>query len=138
MSKLSSFLEMQKKVLITQVDAGVKGVTTTKLDKIKDDFVSRIKVISRQNRVFLWINVGMVVLVFLASVWLVYHFIDAPKNISIIFGASGVTIGGMIYYMTYLWRQVVGIELTIAMVDQLDSAELPKIIDSLLSTIKKK
>jgi hypothetical protein len=138
MSKLTSFLEMQQKALIIAVDAGSKGVVASNLAEMKDDFVSKIKFISRQNRVFLWINVGMVLFVFLASVWLVYHFIDNPKNLSIIFGASGVTIGGMVYYMTYLWRQVVGIEMTIALVDHLKPADLPKIIESLLSTIKKK
>ena len=129
---------MQQKALIIAVDAGSKGVVASNLAEMKDDFVSKIKFISRQNRVFLWINVGMVLFVFLASVWLVYHFIDNPKNLSIIFGASGVTIGGMVYYMTYLWRQVVGIEMTIALVDHLKPADLPKIIESLLSTIKKK
>jgi hypothetical protein len=43
--------------------------------------------------------------VFVGSIWLVYHFIDKPRNLAIIFGASGVTIAGMVYYMTDLWRQ---------------------------------
>ena len=102
---------------------------------LQNEFKERLSLVSGRNRIFLWINVVMLLVVFLGSVFLVYHFIvtDDLKKLALIFSISGVSISGMIYYMTHLWKQIVGIDLAIALANKLDPSALPAIINSLLS-----
>jgi hypothetical protein len=132
MSQLKKILIDYQNGLRNTVTAGGE---TESAPMAKADFILQLKLISGRNRVFLWINIGMLLVVFLGSILLIYHFINDLDALPKIFGASGLSISGMIFYMTHLWRQIVAIDMTIALADRLDSKTLPAIIKSLLSII---
>ncbi|MDN3583962.1 hypothetical protein [Mucilaginibacter flavus] len=98
-------------------------------------FKAPLQAVSERNRVFLWINVSMLLVVFGLSIFLVYHFLDNAKALAAVFGGMGISLTGLISYMTYLWRQIVAIDLAIAMADRLQPEMILSIINSLLSRI---
>jgi|SRR6185437_1155892 len=113
------------------------GGIQNSLESTRDDFVDRIGEVSRHNRRFFWITVVMLLVVFVGSIaGIVYSFPDMNK-VKVISAISGMSLAGMIYYMNNLWRQIVGIELAIAMSERLDPASMLKIINSLLAISKK-
>jgi hypothetical protein len=136
MPSLKQTLEQFQKQIRTGLRGGDLSIDAAK-PVSKQEFIDRIKVISGHNRIFLWINVFMLLVVFLGSVYLVYHFINDLNKLTIIFSITGISIAGMIYYMTYLWRQIVGIDLAIAMAERLDDSALPALINGLLASYKK-
>ena len=103
----------------------------------KEEFVTVLKLVSGRNRVFLWINIGMLLAVFVGSIAFIIYYIDDLKAVAIISSISGISLAGMIYYMTSLWKQIVGIELAIAMADRMGPGMLPALVNSLLSTVSK-
>jgi VIT1/CCC1 family predicted Fe2+/Mn2+ transporter len=130
-----TLLEYQNKII-----ANVQGGDTVAPAIIsKEEFKNALQPIRDRNLVFLWINVIMLLIVFAGSIFLVYYFIhkDKLQLLVTIFSVSGISIAGLIYYMTYLWRQIVGINITIAMLDRLDGTQIYAIITGLLSTVKK-
>jgi hypothetical protein len=134
MANIVSILNEYKNKISNNLLAGETGEQLQ-----KDDFVEKIRIVSRQNRVFLWINVAMLLVLFCGSIILIVYFVSKGQmtSVTIVSSISGLSIAGMIYYMTNLWRQVVGIELAIVMADKLGDAGLPTIINSLLATFKK-
>ena len=103
----------------------------------KNHFVTELKLVSGRNRIFLWINIGMLLAVFIGSIAFIVYYIDNLKAVAVISGVSGISLAGMIYYMTYLWKQIVAIDLAIAFADRMDPGVLPGIVNSMLTTVGK-
>jgi hypothetical protein len=132
MNSLNSVLEKYRNIFKNTMVAGGP------VEIEKGNFVSTIEKISQRNRIFLWITVAMLLTVFSATIFGIVYYINSDlKKVKLISGISGLSIAGMIYYMNSLWRQIVGIELALAMADRLGTSSLLAIINSLLAVRKK-
>jgi multisubunit Na+/H+ antiporter MnhF subunit len=134
MESLKSALDRLKNKYIMNIDGGDEAPPPP---LTKSDIKNALEPISERNRIFLWITVGLLLIIFVGSVLVIYRYIDKPSTLTTIFSITGVSIFGLIVYMTYLWRQIVGINFAIAVADRLDSKDLYSIISGLLSTLGK-
>lgn len=136
MSKLENILESFKADFAQSVKGG-SVEDDIKSDDRKEEFIVKIQTVSRQNRFIVWILVLVLVSLFIGCAYITYKFINNPKMIQLIFVVTGVSFTSIIYYLNYLWRQIVGIEMALAMSERLDSNALLAIISGLLDTLKK-
>jgi hypothetical protein len=126
-----SFLISFRSKVSASIKAGGKPIDN------RDDFIQGMAEIKKQRWFFLWIIVGMILVVFILTIGGIIYFVtkdkmDWMKTISTI---SGLSLTGMIYFMANLWRQVTGIEMAIRLANSLDPKDLLDIINSLLKTV---
>lgn len=133
MNSLKKTLYKYQHIAWNDVVAGKKSTTNP-----KQEFINDISGIGKHKKAMLWINISMLLVIFAGSIALIIYYINDLDKVKLVFGIMGVSISGMIAYMTYLWRQVVGIELAIAMADKLKPEAMAAIINSLLSIVSKK
>jgi hypothetical protein len=71
---------------------------------------------------------AMVVLAFLISIGLVIVLFREPDKIAVLFSATGLTTAGLISVMRGIWKEKVAIEMTIALLENLDPQQFESII----------
>ena len=93
--------------------------------------------IKNKRWLFLWIIVGMTLVIFMLTITGIIYFVlkDKMEWMKTISTISGLSLAGMIYFMVNLWRQVTGMEMAIQLAYSLDKKDLLDIINSLLSTV---
>ncbi len=102
MKNLKSVLTEYSKSSIKLGDSVEKNVLSeAEILSLKQD----LKSVSSSNNVFLWMTAAMILIVFLGLAFLIYYYIKTPEKLSIIFGASGISIGGLITYMDKLRKE---------------------------------
>jgi hypothetical protein len=68
------------------------------------------------------------VLAFLISIGLVIVLFREPDKIAVLFSATGLTTAGLISVMRGIWKEKVAIEMTIALLENLDPQQFESII----------
>jgi len=106
------------------------------LEAAKADFMDRMGAIIKNNKTFFWMTVIMLLVIFVATIAGIIYYIGNLNTVKTISTISGLSLAGMIYYMNSLWRQIVGIEMAIAMADRFDAKAMLSIINSLIVTQK--
>jgi hypothetical protein len=91
--------------------------------------------ISLRNGKIFWVVLSMVLLLFILALLLVGFNQDKPDKIKLIFGITGVSIMGLIYYMTKIWKEKNYIDMTLILVRTLDKEMINSILTALLARL---
>jgi hypothetical protein len=76
--------------------------------------------ISDRNGVIFWVILIAVLLLFVLSIVFVALNQDNPDKIKVVFGITGVSVMGLIYYLIKIWKEKNYIDMTLVMVKTLD------------------
>ncbi len=130
MNPMQSFLEGFRK----KVAANLQGDGEYK--DLREDFIKGMEAVRKVRWTLVWIIVSMAILIFLLTIVGIIFFItkDRVDLMITISTISGLSLAGMIYYLSALWRQVTGAEMAIYLAPSLNDKDLMDIIDSLLNT----
>lgn len=96
---------------------------------------NELKKVSSKNTVFFWISVSMVVIVFILSLVLIMKFLSDPGKVQTIFSISGVSVMGLIIYMTKLWKDKVNTDMLLILISTLDKEMINPILVSLINKL---
>ena len=111
----------------------ILGKSDTGLSAIQiDNLMKDLRSISSNNSIFYWICVGMVVIVFLLSLFLIIYNLDKPDNIRIIFSITGVSVMGLIVYMNKLWKEKVNTDILLVLIGTLKKEMINTILVALI------
>ncbi len=126
------------KDVIKNYAAGSKklGETTFTLNETEQaNLREDLNKISLRNGKIFWVVLSMVLLLFILALLLVGFNQDKPDKIKIIFGITGVSIMGLIYYMTKIWKEKNYIDMTLILVRTLDKEMINSILTALLAKL---
>jgi hypothetical protein len=107
------------------------GLSNEQIENLRKDLLS----ISSKNKIYFLICVGMVVLAFLISLFLIIYYIKKPEKIQIVFSITGLSVMGLIIYMNKLWKDKVNSDMLLVLVGTLKKEMITTI---LVALIKKK
>lgn len=91
-----------------------------------------LKAISDKDQVYLFICVGMVLVVFLGACALTVRYLSTPSVITGIFAASGISITGLVIQMMKFWREKVNSDTVLVLARNLSPQDTRGIIEILL------
>jgi len=127
-------------ILRNYVDSTKKLGPEAEKVEMKPERVSQLTVqldaLQKRNRFIFWICVIMILVVFVLSLLVTLKFLEQPETLKLIFGATGVSIMGLIYYMNSLYKSVVSVEMLIALVSQMDSQGINTVLAVLLKKLE--
>jgi hypothetical protein len=108
------------------------GLNVNQIDDLRKD----LKSISSNNIIFYWICVGMVVTIFLLSIFLFIFNIYNCDKIEIILSINGVSIMGLIVYMKKLWKEKVNSDMLLVLIGTLKKEMINTILVALIKKHK--
>lgn len=91
-----------------------------------------LKAISEKDQVYLFICVGMVLMVFLGACILTVKYLSNPSVITGIFAASGISITGLVVQMMKFWKEKVNSDTVLVLARNLSPQDTRGIIEILL------
>ena len=122
---------MQKYADMTRTlgkESSKNGLSEKQVNDLRKD-LSNIS--SRNNKFFLFI-ISLVALIFLLSLIFVIYNINEPEKIKVTFGATGISIMGLIIFMNKLWKEKVSADILLALIVTLQTDMINSILVALL------
>jgi hypothetical protein len=95
-----------------------------------------LKELRAGNEKYFLLVVTMLVVVFAASMALLFVFARSPEALAMVLGASGVTTGFAVRGMMWLWKQKVMIEMLMALIPDLDAGPRQDVIDMIANYLR--
>jgi len=92
--------------------------------------------VSDRNRVYFWICISMILILFIAACWISLTHLQDPSYVRNVFAVTGVSFVGLISQMTRLWKTKVLSDMTLVLAGGLNPRDLRPIIKLLLTSIK--
>jgi multisubunit Na+/H+ antiporter MnhF subunit len=107
---------------------------TSAIDKenTKQNLANELKEIRLKNGTFFWILVIMTIIVFILSCFFVYRFMNDPSKLKTLFGATGITISGLLFFMQRSWKQKTALDMLLALTSSLDPDTIKTIAAALV------
>ena len=81
-----------------------------------------------------WINIAMIVAVFLICIGITLIYLKKPQSMVSVFSALGVGVGWAVIQMNKLWKEIAKINLIIVLSTSLKPAEINEIIQVLIKS----
>ena len=110
----------------------VTGSTLTASQISNEALSSDLKAISSKDQVYLFICVGMVLVVFLGACVLTVKYLSNPSVITGIFAASGISITGLVVQMMKFWKEKVNSDTVLVLARNLSPQDTRGVIEILL------
>lgn len=107
---------------------GAESAAPASNEALSDD----LKAISEKDQVYLFICVGMVLMVFLGACILTVKYLSNPSVITGIFAASGISITGLVVQMMKFWKEKVNSDTVLVLARNLSPQDTRGIIEILL------
>ena len=130
-----------KNVISKYSDSSRKLGDESDTSKLAEDSINMLKKdlreVSSKNAVYYWLSIGMILVVFLTALILIFYYIkiNKPENIQIIFGASGISIGGLIFYMNKIRKEKISTDLLLTLVGTMQRESINSILVALLNKL---
>jgi hypothetical protein len=127
-------MENIKSIILRYADTGKKlGGESTNL--AADNLQKELMDLKNRNRIFFWCCIVMVIILFMLSLFFVLYNLNQPEKIQLLFGATGISILGLIYYMNKLWKDINSSDLLITLVTTLDKEAINSVLVALLNNL---
>jgi len=127
-------MENIKSIISKYADTGKKlggEPTNLAVDKLQTELTD----LKGRNRVFFWCCIVMVIILFLLSLFFVLYNLNHPEKIQLLFGATGISILGLIYYMNKLWKDISSSDMLITLITTLDKDAINSVLVALLNNL---
>jgi hypothetical protein len=122
-----------KSVLIKYAPSPEADLGGRKKDLQRNQLRKDLLAVSYKNRSFFYIAAGMLVVLFVAALCLVWLWRDKPQLITTVFGATGISITGIIATMFSHWKEKVRTDMLLALLAGTDDLETLKTVIATLS-----
>ena len=107
--------------------------------RVSDDGIQGLKnelaALSSRSNLYFWMCASMIVILLVLALVLIFYWVDAPGKLQIIFGASGLSVGGLIYYMNKLWKEKVSTDLILILVSTVQQEVINSILVALVNKL---
>lgn len=91
-----------------------------------------LKAVSRSSNLYFNICVVLVLVLFVVCCAIAAVNFHQPKQITVLFSATGLSFFGVVRFLLKLWREKVNSDMLLVLAGQMDAADLRKIVQSLL------
>ena len=98
-----------------------------KKDQLREDLNN----ISKRNGTIFWVILIIIILLFALSLLFIAMNQDEPDKIKLIFGITGISVMGLIYYMVKIWKEKNYIDMTLILVRTLKEETVFSILNAL-------
>lgn len=99
----------------------------TEKDQLREDLNN----ISKRNGTIFWVILIIIILLFALSLLFIAMNQDEPDKIKLIFGITGISVMGLIYYMVKIWKEKNYIDMTLILVRTLKEETVFSILNAL-------
>jgi hypothetical protein len=100
-------------------------------EQLRNDLLA----VSAKNKSFFYIGVVMLIVLFVAALLLVWLWRDRPQLITAVFGATGLSLTGIIATMFSHWKEKVRTDMLIALLSGTDEETIKTVIAKLVEAI---
>ena len=104
--------------------------------RFASDLRNSLQEVSGKNRVYFWICISMILILFIAACWISLGHLQDPSYVRNVFAVTGVSLVGLISQMIRLWKTKVLSDMTLVLAGGLNPGDLRPIIKLLLASIK--
>lgn len=127
MKRLRSVLAPYSK----EISLGGSGPNAMSVEQLKLE----LREVSRSNEHYFAICVVMILVLFLASLWVIMRFLGRPDVVTTAFAALGISTAGLLRAMIRLWREKVATDMLLALAGALTKDALKSVIAVLLKRL---
>lgn len=137
METLISTLRTYSKISHKLGDNEEVSVHGSVLEQKKERLQSMLTAIVQRNTVFVWIIVGMVIVLFTGSIAIAIIYIHNLDTLKVLFGTGGVLtiLLGFVQKMQSLWKDKVNSEMLLALISSANDETLNAVITVLLNKL---
>jgi multisubunit Na+/H+ antiporter MnhF subunit len=131
-----------KEVLLSfKPDAPDFGEKTPDARRVKTDGADQLRRdlqrVSAANKNYFSICVGLLLVLFAGAFVLVVRSLDKPAEIAGIFGATGISLLGIVTQMARLWRQKVNTDMMLVLASNMRPADFKAVVEIVLRSYLK-
>ena len=124
-----------KSILIEFAPSAEAALGGRKKDLQRERLTNELLAVSRKNRSLLYIGVGMLIVLFIAALFLVWLWRANPQLITAVFGATGLSLTGIIASMFSHWKEKVRIDLLLVLLTDTDDETIKTVIGKLIEAL---